>query len=166
VIRRKRGRCNSSDDRREDFPYDAHWQTTLHRLYQALLQPVEPHLKGCHRITLVPHGILHYLPFAALVVQPDKTAEAGGRVAQPECLLDRDWTIRTSPSATVLRYARGKWTGRLEKALILANADYAPWQWKPLRWAESEAAREVRGMRKNYAHPFYWAPFVFIGDWR
>jgi len=126
-----------------DCLFDPRWQEQSHRLYLALFQPVEPHLHGYRRLTLVPHGVLHYLPFSALVVRPDGAAAAEGRMPSPKYLVDRDWVIRYSPSATVLRYARRKWTGRLEKALLLANPDCGTWKLAPLRCAEDEA-REVQ----------------------
>jgi tetratricopeptide (TPR) repeat protein len=38
----------------------------LHRLYALLLRPVEACLAGCAHVTIVPYGILHYLPFHCL----------------------------------------------------------------------------------------------------
>jgi CHAT domain-containing protein len=38
----------------------------LQRLYALLLQPVEEYLAGCAHVTIVPYGILHYLPFHCL----------------------------------------------------------------------------------------------------
>ncbi len=38
----------------------------LHRAWQQVWAPLEAHLEGRRRIVVVPHGVLHYLPFAAL----------------------------------------------------------------------------------------------------
>ena len=45
------------------------WRPPLRRLYRALIEPVERAgvLKGKHRLLIVPHAELHYLPFAALL---------------------------------------------------------------------------------------------------
>ncbi len=37
-------------------------------LYETLIQPFEKALTGYEKIVLIPHGVLHYLPFQALVV--------------------------------------------------------------------------------------------------
>src|SRR5271157_167669 len=61
------------------------------RLYALLVAPLDPWLKPGQRLTIVPDGILHYLPFEALV--------AGG-AAQPRFLIE-DFTIGYAPSVTV-----------------------------------------------------------------
>lgn len=45
------------------------WRPPLRRLYRALIEPVERAgmLRGKHRLLIVPHAELHYLPFAALL---------------------------------------------------------------------------------------------------
>ena len=44
------------------------WRAPLRRLYEELVAPLEPQLQGVHTLIIVPHGELHYLPFAALVI--------------------------------------------------------------------------------------------------
>lgn len=44
----------------------ANAQALLHRLYQQLVQPLDPVLRGYPRWMVVPFGPLHYLPFQAL----------------------------------------------------------------------------------------------------
>jgi CHAT domain-containing protein len=61
------------------------------QLYGRLLGPVEA-LVTTPMLTIVPHGALHYVPFAAL------TGDKGA-------VIDR-WTIRLLPSATVIPYLR------------------------------------------------------------
>ncbi|RKZ37042.1 MAG: hypothetical protein DRQ37_02805, partial [Gammaproteobacteria bacterium] len=62
------------------------------QLYQRLIKPLEPELTSA-KLVLVPHGALHYLPFAAL------------RCADGLYLLDR-YGLRVAPSASVLAYLR------------------------------------------------------------
>jgi len=41
--------------------------------------------------------------------------------------------------------------------------------WQTKKMAKSEALRQAQPMIKNmpeYSHPFYWAPFEMIGNWR
>jgi len=44
-----------------------------HELYQALIEPVLPHLGGCELLWIVPDGPLRALPFAALVEEVEAT---------------------------------------------------------------------------------------------
>ena len=48
----------------------------LHQLYRLLLAPVAPLLANFSRLIIAPHGVLHYVPFQALVTTP-ATAEQG-----------------------------------------------------------------------------------------
>ncbi len=66
-----------------------------HKLYQWLLQPVAGELLNIRHIILVPHGVLHYLPFAALKDENGKY------------LLEK-FSLSIVPSATVLGYCMEK----------------------------------------------------------
>lgn len=68
-------------------PNNAAWQDASSALYARLIAPIEDRL-GSGRLTVVPHGPLHYVPFAAL--------GRGGRL-----LIDRG-ALRLLPSASVL----------------------------------------------------------------
>jgi CHAT domain-containing protein len=41
----------------------------LHKLYRQLIAPLTEHLQGYRNLVIVPHGVLHYLPFHALYHQ-------------------------------------------------------------------------------------------------
>jgi CHAT domain-containing protein len=75
-------------------------------LGRQLLDPVLGHIRG-DTLTIVPHGILHHLPFCAL--------PAGNGL-----LIDR-FSLRMLPSASVLTYLRPK--KPITSALILGNPD-------------------------------------------
>ena len=77
-------------------------------LYERLIRPLRGELKGS-QLTISPHGVLHYLPFAAL---PD-----GG-----EYLLDR-FSVRLIPSADTLVYLKTDRPHKLGKVLALGNPD-------------------------------------------
>lgn len=68
----------------------AHAQAMLHRLYVALLRPLEGELSRHQRVIVVPHGHLHYVPFHALY---DGTA-----------YVVETHEISYLPSANLLRY--------------------------------------------------------------
>ncbi|MBI2266595.1 MAG: CHAT domain-containing protein [Armatimonadetes bacterium] len=99
---------------------DSSWQDILFELYGGLLAPVADRISGKGHLFIVPHNILHHLPFQALVTEKDKS---GALVPQPKFLVEK-FNISYLPSASVLKYAREKNTGRNDVALILGNAKY------------------------------------------
>lgn len=52
-----------------------------HQLYRDLLGPVEGLLSGIHTLSILPNGPLHYLPFQALVVDPNRQEYLVDRMA-------------------------------------------------------------------------------------
>jgi len=77
------------------------------QLYDLLIAPAAAKIKTDNLI-IVPHGILHYLPFGAL------------QDIQGRCLLE-DYRIRYLPSASVLKYLVAKQKGNGERLLALGN---------------------------------------------
>ena len=67
-------------------------QALLRKLHQLLLRPALPHLAGKKRLIVVPHGLLHYLPFPALY--------------DGERYLAQDFEVSYLPSSSLLRYYR------------------------------------------------------------
>lgn len=78
------------------------------KLYARLIQPLEG-LVDSRQLIIVPHGALHYLPFNALI---------GG-----EGYLIERYSIRTLPSASVIRYLPMKKNPRLAGILAFGNPD-------------------------------------------
>ncbi|MCL1466832.1 CHAT domain-containing protein [Argonema galeatum] len=78
----------------------------LQQLYEWLITPLKPHLNTSH-LAIVPHGILHYLPFAALT--------------DGQRYLCDDYSIVTLPSASVLRFLPSKRKPSTGKVLALGN---------------------------------------------
>jgi CHAT domain-containing protein len=98
-------------------------QALAERLYRRLLEPVRSQIHG-DRLLIVPHGVLHYLPFVAL------RSSAGRWVVE-------DFALATLPSASVLRYLADKSVGASNRALVVGNPDLGAGL--ELRWAEREA---------------------------
>jgi len=98
---------------------------TSAEIYQALVQPVLPHLSGSQLI-IVPHDVLHYLPFQALV-SPE------GRY------LVEDYPIHYLSSASLMKFTTAKKRGaRGDRVLAIGNPDSG--NSKPgLKYAELEA---------------------------
>lgn len=86
------------------------------RLYDHLIAPIAPMVQSAGQLVIVPHGVLHYLPFAALQ-KPDSTY-----------LID-DHALALAPSATVFGFCYRKGQTILDEAredlriLALGNPD-------------------------------------------
>jgi CHAT domain-containing protein len=93
------------------------------KLYERLIRPLERDLANPHLI-VIPHGILHYLPFNAL-----KDGE--------NYLIDR-YSIRFLPSASVMEYFRESRSGVQEKLMAVGNPELGERK-APLTHAEEEA---------------------------
>jgi CHAT domain-containing protein len=92
-------------------------------LYGRLLGPARDQIEG-DRLLIVPHGVLHYLPFGAL------------RSPAHRWLVD-EFALATLPSASVLRYIADKGAGTSDRALVVGNPDLGAGLALP--WAEREA---------------------------
>jgi CHAT domain-containing protein len=83
-------------------------QAHLIQLYQEVLAPLRGHLRGKH-LVIVPHGVLHYLPFHAL---DDGTGY----------LID-SFTVSYAPSASVFTHCQRKPSRTSGSSLILGVPD-------------------------------------------
>jgi CHAT domain-containing protein len=101
----------------------ANVQAQAQALYERLVEPARSEVRG-DRLLIVPHGVLHYLPFSAL-------RSPAGR------WLIEDAGLDTLPSASVLRYLAQKGAGAPDRALVVGNPDVGAGL--ALRWAEREA---------------------------
>ena len=103
-------------------------QTQARTLYRRLLEPARKEIHG-DRIVIVPHGVLHYLPFTAL------RSSAGRWVVE-------EFSVSTLPSASVLRYLADKGASASGPALVVGNPDLGAELALP--WAEREARMVAR----------------------
>jgi len=74
-------------------------------LYDLLVKPLEPLLTGAKQLVIVPHGVLHYLPFPAL------------QKADSTYLIDH-YALALAPSATVLGFCYRKGNARLGSSIL------------------------------------------------
>jgi CHAT domain-containing protein len=79
---------------------------TVEELYGRLFAPLRAHIRN-PRLIIVPHGVLHYLPFGAF------------RDSRTQRYLIEDYTITYAPSASSIRFLRGKETPVQGKALVI-----------------------------------------------
>ena len=96
------------------------FQAVSKELYEAVLAPVSKDIKAKNLI-VVPHGVLHKVPFAALTDGSNYLIEK--------------YTISVLPSASLLEYVVKKRKEEKEKALVLANPKT---EHMPLGFAEVE----------------------------
>jgi len=104
-------------------------QITGDLLYQKLIYPIKDKITS-NKITIVPHGALHYLPFCAL--HSDKGY-----------LLDQ-FHIRILPSASVLPFLRGAGKGHTGELIVFGNPDLGDPLYD-LPYAQAEALTIAEG---------------------
>lgn len=81
--------------------YSREWQESLYHLRVSLLPAsVLESVRAANvsKLLIVPHHILHYLPFPALVVERDPHHGKGKEIPDPRYLLDESFDIFTAPS--------------------------------------------------------------------
>lgn len=70
--------------------FDHTWQDKLHEFFQILMpSTVYAEVKNSKNLLIIPHHILHYFPFSALVVERDTKERDRFDMAQPRFLLDQ-----------------------------------------------------------------------------
>ena len=77
-----------------------------HRLYDMLLGPLEPRLKGKHHVVLVPTGPLTSLPFQVLLTVPPEPGLSGADAFKGAHWLIRDYALSVLPSVQSLAVLR------------------------------------------------------------
>jgi CHAT domain-containing protein len=84
----------------------------LRSLYATLIEPIEPHLEDTTSLQVVPHGVLHYLPFHAFLA------------ANGSALVDRcELSYAASAGVLAACLARGGVTGGISHPLIMGVPD-------------------------------------------
>jgi CHAT domain-containing protein len=82
--------------------FDHSWQDRLHALSRRLLPaPVMADIRQAQTLLVVPHHILHYFPFVAIVTQPDPTKRGALEMIRPRFLIDEACDVCYAPSLTV-----------------------------------------------------------------
>ncbi len=84
------------------------YERPLSELYEVLIRPIEGAISGKKNLVIVPHGMLHYLPFQALLSKEGK-------------YLIESFTISYLPSGSVLKYARTKNKGNRVDLFAVGN---------------------------------------------
>jgi len=111
---------------------------TAEEAFDGLIAPLLDHLQTATMLVIVPHGVLHYVPFAAL-----RNRDTGRYLVQ-------DYTLIHVPSASSLRFLHAKESPVERRALVLGNPD-TPLPLLPLPGAVVEA-NAVAQMLGTTAH--------------
>jgi tetratricopeptide (TPR) repeat protein len=98
--------------------------------FELLIAPIRKHIHTS-RLIIVPHGELHYVPFAAL------------RDAKRKRYLLEDYTLAFSPSASALRFLQAKESPVSGRALVLGNP-------KTQHASLPGSAREARAVAREF----------------
>ncbi len=104
--------------------FDKTWQDTLHRFYQELIpEELQTSLGECEHLVIIPHHVLHYFPFAALVTEPDQTERGKMELSQPSFLIERPIDITVAPSLLTYTYLIDS-PSQVEQANAVGIADF------------------------------------------
>ena len=104
--------------------FDKTWQDTLHRFYQELIpEELQASLGECEHLVIIPHHVLHYFPFAALVTEPDQTERGKMELSQPSFLIERPIDITVAPSLLTYTYLIDS-PSQVEQANAVGIADF------------------------------------------
>ncbi|HVO83033.1 MAG TPA: CHAT domain-containing protein [Syntrophobacteria bacterium] len=84
------------------------YRETLAEFNRILIHPLEGELAAKRHLVIIPHGVLHYVPFHALVLEDGR-------------YLIESFTLSYLPSASVLSYVRGNNKGNHEALFAVGN---------------------------------------------
>lgn len=83
-------------------------------LYNSLVKPFEKELSKYKQICIIPHGVLHHLPFHALTI-------SAGKKNDRQKFLIENYMISYAPSATILKVLRQKNTKQKNTLFVAGN---------------------------------------------
>jgi CHAT domain-containing protein len=100
------------------------FRASSQELYKLLIEPSLQHIRG-KELLIVPHDVLHYLPFQALVSRQGK-------------YLIQDYPVYYLSSASLMQFTKEKKRAGGERALVMGNPNLGDEAYN-LRFAEREA---------------------------
>ena len=121
---------------RQQWPLpDNEWQEDLNELFARLIpESVLNDLRQSKTVLVVPHHVLHYLPFAALVTELDETNVGRSKIASPRFLIDEPFAICYIPSLTSWDFGRQFECKPMTCVSGAGIADFSfSWQYKDLK---------------------------------
>ena len=106
------------------------FRASAQELYKLLIEPALPHVRG-KELLIIPHDVLHYVPFQALISPQGK-------------YLIQDYPVYYLSSASLMQFTKEKKRAGGERALVMGNPSLGDAAYN-LRFAEREA-KEVAGV--------------------
>jgi len=129
----------------QPIAFERDWQGDLAALYETLLPPrARATLTDASTVVIVPHHVLHYVPFAALVVKSDPNSDTN-HMPLPEFLIDQPFALVHAPSLTSWRMLRRGDIRRMSEVGVMGIVDFlgaAP--------ALEGVARDIDNMREVF----------------
>jgi len=105
--------------------FDHNWQHDLHRLYRTLIQPeAVAQCRGATTLLIVPHHILHYFPFAALVTHTDPCTD-DTRMPLPTFLIEEPFNLTYAASLSTWYILRQAVNRPIEDVRAIGIVDFA-----------------------------------------
>ncbi|MFO0819320.1 MAG: CHAT domain-containing protein [Pirellulales bacterium] len=133
------------EEARATGKFDHTWQDQLQAFHKLLL-PTEicDSIGTSPRLLIVPHHLLHYFPFAALVTRRDETMRGELEMPQPRFLIDEPHELNFAPSLAVWRLLRETSSEPMQEASVLGIGEFATA--RPLPGVE----RDLRSFRTAF----------------
>ncbi|TWU25278.1 CHAT domain protein [Novipirellula galeiformis] len=108
--------------------FDKNWQHELHRYYLELIpSEARESVAEAELLVVIPHHILHYFPFAALVTKVDKQEVTKFQLPQPTFLIESGADITAAPSLRTYAFmADSSSSVEVANAIGISEFDGAP----------------------------------------
>ncbi len=128
--------------------FDHDWQDKLHDLYVDLIPaPLAKQLGDASKLLIIPHHILHYFPFAALVTERDTAQHKTLEMVKPRFLIDTPVDICYAPSLSTWQMLRRQPNRAIEQGFAVGISQLPGAAPLPGTQAEIAALRETLGSR-------------------
>lgn len=117
------------------------WQWSLLNLHALLVgKEFNDRLKNSKKLFIIPHGILHHFPFAALITSPrNLDFRKNQHLVRPKFFIEEKEIVML-PSASLLPIVKNYENRKRDNALIIGNPIYPTKNWANLKGAEAEAS--------------------------
>ncbi|MBN1414584.1 MAG: CHAT domain-containing protein [Bacteroidales bacterium] len=121
-----------SEDLQHETPSEQAAVNLLKNIYHRLIEPVEGSLSGITNLGIIPHGVLHFLPFQALIMPNDS-------------FLIEKYNLFYTPSASVYDFCKAKKYHPAHQmlAMALGNLTLENFSELPGTWKEVEQIRYI-----------------------
>lgn len=124
------------------------WRIGAHRLYAILLGGIQQKIAKCATVCIIPHHVLHYIPFHALPVDPGMT-DRGLSSESPRFVVEVWPSIGYAPSIRSLVYQLAKRQKEINDILVIADPAFSGANVRRLP-STRETARFIQSISSEY----------------